>query len=197
MKKLLGCIFILIPAIFAWYLDKDLSSKVHIPIIGITAVCVALCDALFGQIVASTRWIPFSACYKPADAQELAKRFRSYHKSLFFSWMTAKICSSIAITISAVMMLKNPPPMLVTYQMWMFLCGYIVLGIALVMAIGFVFTYLQAAEESDNAKLREMNYTYEKEHPELYHYDPEVIAQQLNELPKGYNSKPSIAKTVS
>ena len=87
--------------------------------------------------------------------------------------------------------------MLVTYQMWMFLCGYIVLGIALVMAIGFVFTYLQAAEESDNAKLREMNYTYEKEHPELYHYDPEVIAQQLNELPKGYNSKPSIAKTVS
>lgn len=197
MKMLFMIAFALAPAAGALYLDRDLSCDVHIPIIGITAICVALCDALFGQIVASTRWIPFSACYKPTQAQELAKRFRSYHKSLFFSWMTAKICSSIAITISAVMMLKNPPPMLVTYQMWIFLCGYIVLGIALVMAIGFVFTYLQAAEESDNAKLREMNYTYEKEHPELFRCDPAIIARQLDEIPKGYNSKPSIAKTVS
>ena len=189
--------FALAPAAGALYLDRDLSCDVHIPIIGITAICVALCDALFGQIVSGTRWIPFCACYKPAEAQNLAKQFRTFHRKLFLSWMIAKICSSVAITISAVMMLKHLPASLQNLRSWILAIGYLSLGTAIVMAIEFIFTYFLAAEESDNAKLREMNYIYEKEHPELFKCDQVVIDEQLKGIPQGYNSPPITAKTVS
>ena len=178
------------------WLDNDLSSAVHIPIIGITAICVALCDALFGQIVANTRWIPFSGCYTPAEAQELAGKFRTYHTRLFGSWMIVKVCSSIAITTSATMIIKDLPRCIEQYRTWILCGGYLALGTSIVLAIDFVFTYFHAADKSDEARLREMNYTYQKEHQELYRRDQDAVAQQLDGIGNGHTSKPQMAKTV-
>lgn len=196
MTAIFKIVAALLPASIMMWLDNDLSSAVHIPIIGITAICVALCDALFGQIVANTRWIPFSGCYTPAEAQELASKFRTYHTRLFGSWMIVKVCSSIAITTSATMIIKNLPRYIEQYRTWILCGGYLALGTSIVMAIDFVFTYFHAADKSDEARLREMNYTYQKEHPELFAQDTETVKRQLEGFGSGYTSNPITAETV-
>ena len=42
-----------LPCLVAYLIDASFSSPAHIPIVGISGICVALCDALFGQIVAA------------------------------------------------------------------------------------------------------------------------------------------------
>lgn len=186
----------LLPVVVMLYVDVDLSSAVHIPVIGITAICVALCDALFGQIVSNTRWIPFSGCYTPSEAQKLAKEFRGFHKNLFVEWMVVKICSSIAITVSAIMIIKELPCWLVTYRRFMLIGGYLALGVSIVMAIDFVFTYFHAADVADEARLKDMNNIYKKEHHELYHRDEETVDIQLREFGKAYTSTSEDSKTI-
>ena len=186
----------LVPFLIAIALDHDLSSQAHIPVIGITGVCVALCDALCGQIIANTRWLPFCACYTPAEAQALAEKFRAYHKSMFVSWMVAKICSASAVTISATMLIQQRPKLLSDWQFLAFAFGYMFLGISLVTAAEFIISYFIATKEADDAKLREMNYAYKKEHPELFSPDTEAVRQQLEGFGAGYTSPPVTAKTV-
>lgn len=185
-----------VPFLIAFAFDHDLSSQVHIPVIGITGVCVALCDALCGQIIANTRWLPFCACYTPNEAQTLARKFREYHKSMFVSWMVAKICSAFAVTISAVMLVQQRPKLLSDCHYLVFALGYVFLGISLITATEFIISYFIATEEADNAKLREMNYAYTKEHPELFAPDTETVKQQLDGFGNGYTSTPVVAKQV-
>lgn len=177
-KKVSGMIRIgaaFIPVMIAFAADHDLSSQVHIPVIGITGVCVALCDALCGQIIANTRWLPFCAFYNPAEAQVLAKKFRNYHKSMFTSWMIAKICSAVAVTISASMLIRDIPEFFVKWQLPLFAIGYVFLGTSLVTSAEFIVSYFMATKEADDAKLREMNYAYKKEHPELFVSDTGIV----------------------
>ena len=154
---------------------------------------MALCDALCGQIMANTRWMPFSACYTPSEAKEMVSRFRAYHKKLFCSWLVAKACSAAVVVISAVMMLDKRPSFVDELRIPIFIVGYALLGVSLVTAVEFVMSYFSAMEEADNAKLKEMDYTYRKEHQELFAQDPEVVKQQLEGFGSGYTSTPVTA----
>ena len=186
----------LLPLALSVVLDHDLSSPAHVAVLGVTGICVALCDALCGQIIANTRWMPFSACYTPSEAKEMAERFRVYHKNLFRSWLVAKACSAIAVVISAVMILDKRPSFLDEFRFPVLMVGYALLGVALVTAIEFIMSYFSAMQEADNAKLKEMNYTYKKEHPELFEQDPSVVKDQLEGFGAGYTSTPIPTKTV-
>ena len=196
MRVLVSIVLAALPVVLAMGFDKDLSCAMHIPVIGTTAVCVALCDALFGQIVSNTRWIPFSGCYTPSEAQAMVKKFRSYHMRLFGAWMIAKASSSIAIAISATMIVKTLPKCIETCRTCILAAGYLALGISLAMALDFVFTYFHAVDASDEARLKEMNYTYVKDHSELSRRDQEVSSRQLNDFGKGYTSTPKRAVRV-
>ena len=196
ISYIIRIVLALVPLIVALLFDFDLSSQAHIPVIGIAGICVALCDALCGQIISNTRWIPFSACYKPSEAQEMASRFRSYHKEMFQSWMIAKVCSAISITLSAVMLLQEKPHLLQDYQNAVFMFGYGFLGVSVVTAIEFIKSYFSAIEESDTAKLRELNYLYEKEQEELSRKNQEAVKEQLKDFGAGYTSPPVVAKQV-
>lgn len=186
----------LLPLALSVVLDHDLSSPAHVAVLGVTGICVALCDALCGQIIANTRWMPFSACYTPSEAKEMAERFRVYHKNLFRSWLVAKSCSAIAVVISAVMILDKRPSFLDEFRFPVLMVGYALLGVALVTAIEFIMSYFSAMQEADNAKLKEMNYTYKKEHSELFEQDPSVVKDQLEGFGAGYTSTPIPTKTV-
>ena len=161
--KILVYLFALFPLAAAWGVDRDLSSSAHVPAIGVASVCVALCDALFGQIISNTKWIPFCACYTPAEAQNLAEKFRGYHHSLFWSWIVAKITSACAITISAVLALCNCPQIIQAYRGIIIASGYLLFGIAVLETVRFCVTYHWADKTADDAKLKEMNYMYQKE----------------------------------
>lgn len=182
-------------AVVMWF-DRDLSCAVHIPIIGTTAVCVALCDALFGQIVSNTRWIPFSGCYTPSEAQAMVKRFRSYHMRLFRLWMIAKACSSTAIAISATMIIKQLPERIAACRTWILAVGYVVLGVSVTMAVDFIFTYFHAMDASDEARIKEINNAYIKGHPELFQRDSKTLSRQIAGIGEGYTSAPKVAEKV-
>lgn len=197
MRKVIAVELSFLPLAVALMVDDDLSSSVHLAVIGIVAVCVTLSDALFGQILANTKWIPFCACHTPNEAENLVKAFRRYHTKLFWQWLTSKFCSLIAIVISALFALQRLPYDVVEPR-WMIVgVGYWILGVAVIIMIGFVLTYLQAAEEADRVKLKEMNYAYIKNHPELFRPDGSLIQEQLKGLGDGYNSEPTQAETYS
>ena len=54
MKKIFQLALAAIPLVVAIYVDHGLVSDVHFALIGIVAICVALCDSLFGQVLANT-----------------------------------------------------------------------------------------------------------------------------------------------
>lgn len=182
-------------AVVMWF-DRDLSCAVHVPIIGTTAVSVALCDALFGQIVSNTRWIPFSGCYTPSEAQVMVKRFRSYHMRLFRLWMVAKVCSSTAIAISATMIMNQLPERIAACRTWILFVGYVALGVSVIMVLDFIFTYFHAIDASDEARIKEINTAYIKDHPELFQRDKETLSRQITGIGEEYTSAPKVAKKV-
>ena len=182
-------VFVLLPTVGIFCLDRDMSSPVHVPIIGTIAICVALCDALFGQIVSCTRWIPFSGCYTPSEAQVLAKKFRTFHKKLFWLWMIVKISSSIVIVMSGIMITQTSMVWLHSYRVYILGAGYVMLGISIQMVFEFVVTYFHATDTVDEVRLREMNHAYNKEHHELYDRCEETVAQQLSGFGESYTNK--------
>ena len=110
--------------------------------------------------------------------------------------MIAKASSSIAIAISATMIVKTLPKCIETCRTCILAAGYLALGISLAMALDFVFTYFHAVDASDEARLKEMNYTYVKDHSELSRRDQEVSSRQLKDFGKGYTSTPKRAVRV-
>ena len=89
------------PGGIAFLLDRELSSPVHLPVMGIAGLCISLCDALCGQIISNTKWIPFSACHTPAEAQELVGLFKTYHRSMIVEWLIAKVTSAVVVMMTA------------------------------------------------------------------------------------------------
>ena len=174
--------------------DHDLSSAAHLPVIGVAGICVSLCDALCGQIISNTRWIPFSASHTPAEAQQLVRMFRRYHREMILTWMAAKCASATVVALSAVMALQGCPTVLAQNKFLVFSAGYVLLGVSVCMAVRFVFSYFSAMDESDKARLREMNYAYVKDHPEVFAEDSETVKRQLVGFASGYTSAPSVAE---
>jgi len=184
-----------IPFCIAVGIDRELSSPLHLPIMGITGLCVSLCDALCGQIISNTKWIPFSACHKPAEAQELVRLFKSYHRRMILEWMGAKLTSAAVVVLTAVMALQKCPEALICHRFSALTVGYVLLGLSIAMAISFVVSYFSASDEFDRARLEEMNYAYKKEHPELYSGNSEDIKKQLEGFAAGYTLAPTTITT--
>lgn len=197
MKKIFQLALAAIPLVVAIYVDHGLVSDVHFALIGIVAICVALCDSLFGQVLANTKWIPFCACHSPREAEELVYRFHGYHNRLFLRWMLSKFCNSIAIILAALFAMQRTPKLLAQYHMWCVGIGYVALGTSIIMTIQFVITYHQAVKESDRVKLMEMNFAYEKDHPDLFSPDEKKTKQQLKGFANGFNSAAQTAHTVN
>lgn len=188
MKAIFLWLLALVPLDIAWWVDPDLSSDIHIALIGVIAICVALCDALFGQVLANTRWIPFCACHPPNIAEKLVFKFRRYHNRLFLRWMLSKVCNSIAIILSALFAVQKSSEILSQYHELCVVIGYVALGISVDVAAQFAITYHEALDESDSVKLKEMNYAYIKEHPELFSPNKEKMKQQVAGFGEGYNA---------
>lgn len=185
-----------IPLSVALLFDRDLSSAAHLPVIGIAGICVSLCDALCGQIISNTRWIPFSAYHTPAEAQRLVAAFKCYHRDMILKWMTAKCTSAIVVMLTAIMAMQKCPGLFVSHRFVVFIVGYALLGFSLVMAISFILSYFSASDESNRARLKEMNYAYQKEHPELYATNVATVKTQLDGFGTGYTSPAQTATTV-
>lgn len=107
--------------------------------------------------------------------------------------MTAKITSAIVIMLSAVMALQQCPSVFVRNRVTVFVVGYFLLGISICMAIRFILSYFSASDESDRARLEEMNYAYKKDHPEPSADDRAALKRQLAGFAPGYTSTPSTA----
>ena len=188
--------FSAIPFGMAFLADRDLSSAAHLPVIGVAGICVSLCDALCGQIISNTRWIPFNAYHTPSQAQRLVAAFKKYHREMIFKWMAAKSSSAIVVMLSAIMAMQKCPGVFAAHRFAIFTVGYILLGFSMSMALSFILSYFRASDESNRARLEEMNYAYQKEHPELYANNSELIKRQLEGFGSGYTSKPQTAETV-
>ena len=152
-----------LPCLVAYLIAASFSSPAHIPIVGISGICVALCDALFGQIVAMTRGLPFCEGHSPAQAQRLAESYRGYHRQQFLFWLVAKLSSAVAITISAIYAISAVPEWFEENRFWFVMSGYCLLGVSFRMVLAFVASYWMAEKAADNARLKEMNCRYEKE----------------------------------
>ena len=185
-----------IPLAIALLIDRDLSSAAHLPVIGIAGICVSLCDALCGQIISNTRWIPFSAYHTPAEAQRLVAAFKKYHRDMILKWMAAKSTSAIVVMLTAIMAMQKCPGIFAVHRFEVFAVGYALLGFSMVMAFSFILSYFSASDESNRARLKEMNYAYQKEHPELYAANAETVKKQLDGFGTGYTSPVQTATTV-
>lgn len=157
-----------LPCIVALLMDSSFSSPAHIPIVGISGICIALCDALFGQIVSTTRELPFYDGHSPAQAQRMAESYRVYHRQQFLYWMVAKLSSTIAIATSAIYAVSNVPEWFEANRFWFVMSGYLLFGISLRMVLAFVASYWMAERAADSERLRAMNYRYDKEFRERF-----------------------------
>lgn len=196
MKIAVYAITSVIPVVLAILLDRDLSSMAHLPVIGVAGISVSLCDALCGQIISNTRWIPFSACHAPAEAQQLARMFRRFHRDMIAKWMVAKLASAAVVILTAVMAIQRCPEFILEHRFWFFLVGYLLLGLSMCMAVSFLLSYFSAMEASDKEKLQEMNHAYMREHKEYFSSETEYVKKQLEGFGCGYTSSPSTAETV-
>ena len=153
-----------IPLAVAMRLDGDLSSKVHVVVIGVSATAVALCDALFGQIVAMTGELPFRNWKTPAEAKRSIKAFDAYHKSIFTAWAVAKVASSLAVMLPAVTLAVGNDVLGVISNMWLLAFGYLALGVSLAAALFFVVSYWNARSAANEFRLEEIAQRYKDEH---------------------------------
>lgn len=194
--KVIHCIvtlaMIAAPGGTAFLLDRELSSPIHLPVMGIAGLCISLCDALCGQIISNTKWIPFSACHTPAEAQELVKLFKTYHRSMIIEWLIAKVTSAVVVMMTAAMSFPKGPVILVQHRVWVLVVGYVFLGVSISLAISFVLSYFSASDAFDRARLEEMNYAYRRDHPD----DSATIKKQLEGFAPGYTSSPTTAPTM-
>ena len=156
------------PLIIAVSGDHFLSSCFHLPIIGFTSVAVALCDALFGQIISQTQWMPFAAEHTPAEARELVDRFEAFHRRAFLQWVGTKATSGFAIVLSAVLALSGKENLSPGYIGLLTAIGYLLMGFALRGVVFFLSTYFSARKAANEAKLNEIKKKYEKANEGLY-----------------------------
>ena len=180
------------PAATAWWFDGDFSSGAHVPAIGVAGIAVTLCDALFGQIVALTRDLPFQYGQTPAETDEAIERAEAFHFHIFGAWILAKLSSAFAVILPAITIAPNAGAVIEQHRKWILLAGYIALGVAFSSAVFFFSTYAKARRAAAKARRREISKRYDEEHEP--HNTPEAEEQErvINAALEGYNSKPEI-----
>jgi hypothetical protein len=184
------------PGGVAFLLDRELLSPIHLPIMGIAGLCISLCDALYGQIISNTKWIPFSACHTPAEAQKLVRLFKTYHRSMIVEWLIAKVTSAVVVMMTTAMAFQKGPDILVQHRLCVLMVGYVLLGVSISLAISFVFSYFSASDAFDRARLEEMNYAYRKDHPDIFLDSSAIVKKQLEGFAPGFTSSPTTAATI-
>ena len=180
------------------WIDSDLSSNAHIAVIGVTATAVALCDALFGQIVAMTGEMPFRGWLTPVEAKQNIKAFDSYHKEVFFAWVVTKLASSFAIMLPAATLASRRGDFIQIWRKWILLGGYLALGIALSGAVYFLFSYWNARAVANQFRLSEITKSYKENHCRSVADTPEDRREQQRqcELMSQYDSPRETSENV-
>ena len=195
MKKLSALFLLLVaaaPPAIAWTIDSDFSSGAHVPVVSIAGIAVALCDALFGQIVALTRDLPFQYGHTPAQVDIAIERFEFFHIRIFGAWIFAKSMSALAIILPAVTATENAGKWVEHNREWILLVGYVALGLALSSAIYFFGTYLKARREFAKARRQEILRRYIEENDIQNTPESEAVERARDLSLAGYNSKPEI-----
>lgn len=191
VAKIICALFVVLPFTIAYMLDPSLTGCCHIPIIGVAAVSVALCDALFGQIVSQTAWIPFASYHTPSEASKLVDQFERFHRQTFGAWIVIKLFSALAVVLSAVLIVLTKDGKSYAHTSTVIAIGYISLGVSLYGIVFFLSTYFQSRIASNDAKLNEMMKQYEKMNPcSGTSLDEKSLAETERVFDK-YNSKPS------
>lgn len=181
------------PAVVAILRDRDLSSNVHIAVIGVAATAVALCDALFGQIVAITGEMPFRNWGTPAEARQRVMAFDAYHREVFWAWAVAKLSSSMAVMLTAITLAGRGDNLVCKYRMWLLSSGYVALGLSLAAALFFIVSYWNARSAANESRLGEMAREYRDEH---FHPKPPTGAD-LDEEKRQYEAMSKYDSPVS
>lgn len=187
-----------IPLGLALYLDCDLSSDAHIAVIGVTATAVALCDALFGQIVAMVGEMPFRGWKSPAEAKRKIKAFDLYHKEVFFAWISTKLASSFAVMLPAVTLAAKRGGFIMSYRKWILGGGYLALGIALAGALFFLVSYWNARNAANRFQLDEITRDYKEKHLKSIvdtQADRDAIQRQYEAMSR-YDAHPQPALSI-
>ena len=190
MAVLIRALIVFAPLAIAYAFDRSLSGCGHIPIIGISAVAVALCDALFGQIVSQTAWIPFAPYHTPAEAADLVKQFDGFHRQTFVAWMVTKLFSGLAVVLSAVLAVLTKDGHVFAYTGFVLSVGYLALGISICGVVFFLSTYFQARNASNKAKLEEIAKRYEELNKNAYAGVDEASLKEVKKTLAKYNSPP-------
>lgn len=192
MAVLIRALLVFAPLAIAYAFDRSLSGCCHIPIIGISAVAVALCDALFGQIVSQTAWIPFAPYHTPAEASDLVKQFDGFHRQTFVAWMVTKLFSGLAVVLSAVLAVLTKDGHVFAYTGLVLCVGYLALGISICGVVFFLSTYFQARNASNKAKLEEIEKRYEELNKNAYAGVDEASLKEAKKTLAKYNGPPQV-----
>lgn len=182
----------IVPPLAAWIVDADFSSGAHVPVIGVSGIAVALCDALFGQIVALTRDLPFQSGQTPAQTDAAIEQFESFHCRIFGAWILAKCMGALAVILSAVTVVEKAGMRIEHNRQWILLAGYVALGIALSSATFFFSTYRNARRAAAKARRSEISRRYVADHEWQPTPESEAIERRRDSSLEGYNSKPEI-----
>jgi len=186
----------LMPVGVAFTFDRHLKSFVHPPIIGVCGVLVALCDALFGQIIAQTQWMPLSGNHTPAHAISFVENFERYHRNIFFAWVITKLSSGLSIALSAITAIARDRESEYYGSLSVILVGYLALGVAISGAIYFLSTYFQARNANNAAKLEEIRINYEQN---MYNQRQNALLddEKLKQMTSVYNESPQPINSVT
>jgi len=187
---LIRALIVLAPLAIAYAFDRSLSGCCHIPIIGISAIAVALCDALFGQIVSQTSWIPFAPYHTPSEAAALVKQFDGFHRQTFAAWMVTKLFSGLAVVLSAALAVLTKDGHVFAYTGLVLCVGYLALGVSICGVVFFLSTYFQARSACNKAKLEEIAKRYEELNKNAYAGVDEASMKESKKSLAKYNSTP-------
>lgn len=141
------------PCGVALLLDPDLSSKAHVPVLGTAAAAVALCDALFGQIVALTGEIPFLVGGPKFQTKQNVARFESYHAKVFWAWAVTKVASALSVMLSATTLVAQQGDIVWRNKTWLLGIGYALLGVSFASVMFFLASYLAARRAVSSFRL--------------------------------------------
>jgi hypothetical protein len=163
------CVTVL-PIAVAWICDRSLQSVFHVAVLGVVAIAVTLADALHGQILAITSQVPFASYLPPAESERLVHQTRLYHLRVLASWLLVKTLGTLAGVVAVAMAAAKTGS--VSFPKWPVVIGYLAVGASLPFSIYFWCSYWKARKYADDARLKEMRWTYDRNHPPTFSTTP-------------------------
>lgn len=176
--------------------DSDFSSCLHAPLIGVTGIAVALCDALFSQILSQTRDLPYLFGKTPAEVDLYVEKLNRYHKRTFWAWVLSKCSSAAAIITPAVLLAAKSGERVYSCRTELYIAGYLAMGVSIASAAYFLQTYFTARKSELKAKRIEIVRHYEETHPEPSPELKAAIECQRQETYGGFGATKRTASRV-